>query len=141
MKTKRKSRSTFRSPGRRNRKLRSQGFQLPMRTAVVAVLLGSGVIFYLLVCSRNEALASQIKNEEHQLELLRRQVASEEVRWNDMIGPRSLQAALRQHNLNMRWPRPDQVVHIRDMALWESGAGETAVFSRLETSSRGVGVQ
>lgn len=140
MKAKTRNRGGYRSPGRRNRKLQSQGFQLPMRTAVFAVLLGAGLVYYLLVCSRNEALAAEIKTQEHELEQLRRRVASEEVRWNDMIGPRSLQAALRSHNLNMAWPRPDQIVHIRDMALWESGVGDTAVYTRVDRAVGGVNV-
>ena len=134
----RKKRVTVRT---RNRKLQSQGFRMPMRTALIAVFLGSVGIFYLLLCSRTDALARQIKTEEHDLEQLRRRVAAEEVRWNDMIGPRSLQAALRTHNLNMSLPRHDQVIHIRDMALWESGQGTGSLIGQLDHHRGGVGVQ
>lgn len=136
-KTKRKTTAT-RS---RNRKLQTQGFRMPMRSALIAVLLGAGGIFYLLLCSRTEALARQIKTEEHELEQLRRRVAGEEVRWNDMISPRNLQAALRANNLNMGLPRHDQVIHIRDMALWESGHGERTMVSRLDSNRGGMSVR
>lgn len=141
MATKRKTSKKRVTMRTRNRKLQSQGFRMPMRSALIAVFLGSVGIFYLLLCSRTEALARQIKTEEHDLEQLRRRVAAEEVRWNDMIGPRSLRAALKTHNLNMNLPRHDQVVHIRDMALWESGQGTTRLIGRLDQDQGGVGVQ
>jgi len=133
----RTKRTTARSPGRRNRKLRAQGFKLPMRTAVGVVVLACAGIFYLLLCTRAEALGRQIKHEEGELEQLRRRVAGEEVRWNDMIGPRTLQASLRRHKLKMDWPRPDQVVHIRDLPLWQAGAGQLDVYGQVNTRDGG----
>lgn len=132
-----KYRSGARSPGRKNRKLRAQGFQLPMRTAVGIVILACAGIFYLLLCTRTEALGRQIRQEEDDLAQLRRRVASEELRWNDMVGPRSLQATLRRHNLNMNWPRPDQVVHIRELPLWIAGGGHRELYTLVDNSQDG----
>jgi hypothetical protein len=134
MKTKTAHRPVNRNAGRRNRKLHAEKMRMPARTAVIVVLLSTVGFFYLLFCTRTEALGQQIKSEEDALEALRRKVAGEEVRWNDMIGPRSLRAALQRHQLTMAWPRPDQVVHIRDLALWESNAGQMNVYGRLDAA-------
>ena len=106
---------------------------MPATFSLFAVLVFGLGISYLWLCSRNEALARQIKVEEQDLEDLRRQVAAEEVRWSDLIGPRNLRRALSQHGLNMKHPDPSRVVHIRDMALWEStGVESSAVVGQLD---------
>ena len=122
-------RSRKRSPQRRktqskNRKLNAEGFRMPATFSLIMVLIFGVGISYLWLCSRNEALARQIKVEEQDLEDLRRQVAAEEVRWSDLIGPRNLRRALTKHGLSMKHPDPSRVVHIRDMALWESMGGD-----------------
>lgn len=130
------SRATKRKGGK-NRKLHAEGFRMPATFSLLMVMVFGVGLSYLWLCSRTEALARQIKVEEQGLEDLRRQVAAEEVRWNDLVGPRNLRRALKQKNLSMKWPEPHQVVHIRDMALWESTGGELNVVSRLERSGRG----
>jgi len=124
----------------RNRKLNAEGFRMPATFSLLMVLVFGVGLSYLWLCSRTEALARQINLEEQGLEDLRRKVAAEEVRWNDLMGPRNLRRALKEHHLTMKWPEPHQVVHIRDMALWESTGGEINVVGRLDTSSRGGGV-
>lgn len=121
-----------RTPGKRNKKLQAEGFRMPATVSLLLVMVFSIGLLYLWCCSRTEALGRQIKIEEQALEDLRRQVASEEVRWNGLIGPRNLREALKSHHLNMNWPRPEQVLHIRDMALWESNAGEMNVLGSLD---------
>lgn len=121
----------------KNRKLHAEGFRMPATFSLLMVLVFGVGLSYLWLCSRTEALARQIKLEEEGLEEVRQQVAVEEVRWNDLMGPRNLRRALKEHNLTMRWPEPDQVIHIRDMALWESTGGELNVVSRLDRSRRG----
>jgi len=123
----------------RNRKLHAEGFRMPATFSLLMVLVFGVGLSYLWLCSRTEALARQIKIEEQGLEDLRRQVAAEEVRWNDLVGPRNLRNALKKQNLTMNWPEPHQVIHIRDMALWESTGGELNVVSRLDRASRGGG--
>jgi len=113
---------------------------MPATFSLLMVLVFGVGLSYLWLCSRTEALARQINLEEQGLEDLRRKVAAEEVRWNDLMGPRNLRRALKEHHLTMKWPEPHQVVHIRDMALWESTGGEINVVGRLDTSSRGGGV-
>jgi hypothetical protein len=140
MKTIRQKKSAKRVPLRRNRKLQSQGFLFPAREASLLVVLTAFALGYLWLCSSTEALSKQIKVEEHELEQLRRKVAHEEVLWNDMIGPRSLRLALRKHNLDMNWPRNNQVIHIRDMALWEANGGQLNVYGQLDPQSGGVDV-
>ncbi len=140
MKTIRHKKSAKRVPVRRNRKLQAQGFLFPARVASALVVLTTFALAYLWLCGSTEALSKQIKEEERELDQLRRKVAHEEVLWNDMIGPRSLRLALRKHQLDMNWPRHDQVIHIRDMALWEANSGQLNVYGRLDASSGGVGV-
>lgn len=130
-----------RTPGRRNKKLRAEGFRMPATVSLLVVGLFGVGLFYLWFCSRTQALAEQIKIEEGQLDELRERVANEEVRWNDMVGPRRLRSALAAHKLDMDWPRPDQVVHIRDMALWEGNAGELNVVTRMDREPRESRVQ
>lgn len=125
------------APGRKNKKLHAEGFRMPATVSLFVVLFFGLGLFYLWFSSRTEALARQIKIEEQALDDLRRQVAGEEVRWNELVGPRNLQAALDAQGLKMDWPRSDQVVHIRDMALWESNAGELNVVTRLDRGSDG----
>jgi len=142
MKKKSPSRKTKRrTPGKRNKKLQAEGFRMPATVSLLGVLLFAIALFYVLFSSRTEALARQIKIEEQALEDLRRQVAGEEVRWNGLIGPRNLNLALKAHGLEMNWPRPDQVLHIRDMALWESNAGELNVLGQVDRETRGYRLQ
>ncbi|MGA0332537.1 MAG: hypothetical protein ACO3N7_06260 [Kiritimatiellia bacterium] len=142
MKKKKTSRSPARrTPGKRNKKLQAEGFRMPATLSLLGVLLFAIALFFVLFSSRTEALARQIKIEEQALEDLKRKVAGEEVRWNGLIGPRNLSLALKNHGLEMNWPRPNQVVHIRDMALWESNAGELNVLSRVDRDERGYRLQ
>jgi len=133
MKKRTKTRSTKRrTPGRRNRKLKTEGFRMPATLSLVLVMSFMVGGFYIWVGSKTEALAQQIKEEEQELKVLRQQVASAAARWSEMTGPRRLQAALAQHNLEMNWPRGDQIVQIRDMALWESNTSSLDVFTRVD---------
>lgn len=127
-----------RTPGKRNKKLQAEGFRMPASISLLVVMVFGVGLLYLWCCSRTEALGRQIKIEEQNLEDLRRQVAGEEARWNGLIGPRNLRTALKSHKLDMTWPRQDQVVHIRDMALWESTAGEMNVLGSLDRDEGGV---
>lgn len=142
MKKKTTSRNkTRRTPGKRNKKLQAEGFRMPATVSLLVVMLFSAGLCYLWFCSRTEALARQIKIEEQNLDDLRRQVAGEEVRWSGLIGPRNLRMALKSHRLEMNWPQPDQVVHIRDMALWENNAGEMNILSSLDRDRGGYRLQ
>ncbi|MEX2607905.1 MAG: hypothetical protein WD708_11215 [Kiritimatiellia bacterium] len=125
------------APGRKNKKLHADGFRMPATMSLLVVLVFGLGLFYLWFSSRTVALGRQIEIEEQALEDLRRQVAGEEVRWNELIGPRNLQAALVSHRLEMDWPRADQVIHIRDMALWESNAGQLNVVGQLDRRGDG----
>lgn len=121
-----------RKPGSRNKVLNTRRVRLPMSWMVMLTLIVVSVFAYLFLCTTTERLANQIKEEEQEIEQLRRRVASEEVRWSEMIGPRRLREALRKHNLVMEYPTAGQVVHIRDMAMWESGQGPVEMMGRVE---------
>jgi hypothetical protein len=131
---------TRRSNGRRNRKLQAEGFRMPATLTLMLVLAFGVGLFYLWVCSRNEALARQIRAEETRLSELRQQVSSAGARWSEMTGPRRMKQALAKHNLSMDWPRADQIVQIQDMALWEGNAGELRAVGRLDRTSGGMQV-
>jgi hypothetical protein len=144
MKTKKKTtrnRSTNRrSTGRKNRKLQAEGFRMPA-TLTLVLVLGFGVgILFLWVCSRTEALAVQIKQEERDLAELREQVSTAGARWSEMTGPRRLNEALAKHKLNMALPNANQIIRIHDMALWESNSGELDAYSRLDRDRGGLRV-
>lgn len=131
------ARSTGKRPrSKRNRKLQSQGFLFPTKVAAGLVLACVVGLSYLWVCSSCESLASQIKKEEHELKQLRNKVAQEEARWTDMTGMRSLSRALKKHNLDMDWPNPEQVVHIRDMGLWIETEGRTDLYGQMDIRER-----
>ncbi len=105
---------------------------MPATLSLVLVMSFMVGGFYIWVGSKTEALAQQIKEEEQELKVLRQQVASAAARWSEMTGPRRLQAALEKHDLEMNWPRADQIVQIRDMALWESNSSSLDVFTRVD---------
>lgn len=132
------TRKTRKPQGRRNRKLQAEGFRMPASvTMMIALVLGVG-FFYLWVSSRTEALARQIKEEETRLAELRQQVSSASARWSEMTGPRRLREALARHELDMDWPRTDQVVQIQDMALWEGNQGKMRAVGRLDRERGGA---
>jgi hypothetical protein len=140
-KSRRISASSPRTSGARNRKLQVEPARMPGPLTLLAALLFVVGLMFLWFSSRAEALSAQIKIEEQQLEDLRRQVAGEERRWSDLIGPRRLREALQAHRLNMDWPRPEQVIHIRDLALWRANAGELQALTRTERPELGSRLQ
>ncbi len=125
-------RKAGRKPGSRNKVLHTQRVRLPMGWMVLLTMLVVSVFAYLFLCTTTERLANQIKEEEQEIEQLRRRVASEEVRWSEMVGPRRLEEALRKHRLVMNYPASHQIVHVRDMAMWESGQGPVEMVGRLD---------
>lgn len=130
-------RTAGRKPGSRNKVLHTQRVRLPMGWTLLLVSLVVSAVAYLLLCTRTEALGRQIKAEELEIEQLRRRVASEEVRWSEMIGPRRLEEALRKQRLVMTYPAAHQIVHVRDMAMWESGQGSSSLVGRLDRDDGG----
>lgn len=125
-------RSAGRKPGSRNKVLHTRRVRMPMGWTLLLAMLVVSAVAYLLMCTRTEALGRQIKAEELEIEQLRRRVASEEVRWSEMIGPRRLEEALRKHRLVMNYPAAHQIVHVRDMAMWESGQGPVDMVGQLD---------
>jgi hypothetical protein len=130
-------RTSGRAPGSRNKVLHTRRVRLPIGWTLMLAMLVVGAVAYLLLCTRTEALGRQIRAEELEIEQLRRRVASEEVRWSEMIGPRRLEEALRRHRLVMNYPAAHQIVHIRDMALWESGQGPVEMVGQLDRADGG----
>lgn len=121
-----------RKPGSRNKVLHTRRVRLPMTWMVFLTMGVVSVFAYLFLCTTTERLANQIKSEEQAIEQLRRRVASEEVRWSEMVGPRRLEEALRRHGLVMNYPARHQIVHVRDMAMWESGQGTMEMVGHLD---------
>ncbi len=130
--TRKTGRTTGRKPGSRNKVLHTRRVRLPMGWMVLLTMLVVSVFAYLFLCTTTERLANQIKAEEQEIEQLRRRVASEEVRWSEMVGPRRLEEALRKHRLVMNYPANHQIVHVRDMAMWESGQGTADMIGQLD---------
>lgn len=130
-------RTAGRKPGSRNKVLHTRRVRLPMGWSLLLVMFVVSAVAYLFLCTTTEALGRQIKEEEQQIEQLRRRVASEEVRWSEMIGPRRLEEALRKHRLVMNYPANHQIVHVRDMAMWESGQGSSDMIGQLDRRDGG----
>lgn len=128
--------SRNRGRSRPNKRLQSQGFVFPARMASVLTVLTVLCLSYLWLCSSCESLGGKIKVAEFSLEEVSKKVMTEEYKWSDLIAPANMEKALRKHNLAMTWPRPDQVVHIRDMALWKASGGHLNDYTQLEERRR-----
>jgi hypothetical protein len=106
---------------RRNRKKKVEGNAFPVPFASLAVIIAVFSIAYLWLGSRCEMLGRQIKKEEAKREILLKRYLNEEYRWSRLKSPRNLERMLSHNNMNMRWPRRDQVVRLYDVSKYHSG--------------------
>lgn len=128
--TKRNTKSRSRS--RRNRKLQSERLPFSGQVAGIVALVSALSLVYLWHCSRNESLGLKLKDGERDIASLKAQVALEEDRWLDMTGIGNMRKSLEKHGLDMDWPDPSRVVHVRDLNVWIANGGQHRLYGQLD---------
>lgn len=81
--------------------------------AVVLVTVGGLALSYLWLDGRCDALGRRIKSLEQQKIALQRQVATEEYKWSNLTTFENMAKLLKQHGLQMEWPKEKSVVRVR----------------------------
>lgn len=97
---------------RRTNRKREAGFLFPIPLAIVLSLAAVLSLGYLWLCGRCEAMGGDIRRLERRQEALRRQVVNEEFKWSNLTSLRSIERALAQFDLPLRWPTDRQVIHL-----------------------------
>lgn len=112
---------------RRNRNYRKHTRTSPAPALVALGLLAVlGLAFgWLWLNTRCDLLAGRIKELEQQKNVLRRRVVSEELNWSNLTTYENMMKLLKQHGIEMDWPRERQIVRIRRAP--NSGASDPAV--------------
>lgn len=105
---------------KKNRK-KVDGFSFPVPFASLAVIVSVFALAYLWLGSRCEMLGREIKKEEAKKEILVKRYLNEEYKWSRMKSPRNLERVLKEHNVEMRWPRRDQIVRLYDTGEYRNG--------------------
>lgn len=100
---------------RRNRNYRKNARTTPVPGAVAVCLLAvlSISFAWLWLSNRCDYLGTRIKDLEQQKTVLRRRVVNEEFKWSSLTTYENMMKLLKQHNLEMDWPRERQIVRIR----------------------------
>lgn len=81
---------------------------------VVLVVAAAGLGFgYLWLGTRCDALGRRIKELEKQRVEVRRQVVNEEFKWSNLTTFENITRLLKKHNLEMDWPKQNDVVRLR----------------------------
>ncbi len=117
------------------RKHRQDGIILPIPFGGIVVLLSSLAIGYVWLDCRCGAIDIEIKQLQKQRDALQKTHLNEQCRWARMKSPRSIEAALREHRIQMALPRSDQIVVLRDPAAVPPSdrEEETVVFDGIES--------
>lgn len=98
---------------RRNRK-KVDNLAFPAQVAGLFVLLASFALGYVLLGCRIEALGKAIKELENKQTVLKHRYQNEELKWARMKSPENLERVLALYDIEMQWPRRDQVVRLYD---------------------------
>ena len=100
---------------------------------VVLLVCAAGLGFaYLWLGARCDALGRTIKNLEKERVAVRRQVVHEEFKWSNLTTLENINRLLKKHNLEMDWPRQNDVVRLRPAvtARVADEAGEERAYAR-----------
>lgn len=100
---------------------------------VVMVVAAAGLGFsYLWLGARCDTLGRRIKDLEKEKVAVRRLVVNEEFKWSNLTTFENITRLLKKHNLQMDWPRQNDVVRLRrpDTALARSEASEPRAYVR-----------
>lgn len=80
-----------------------------MMVVVAATILS---LSYISMRSRCEVLGREIELLEKEIEAKSKVYRTEHNKWLRMKSPQNIERALRDFNLNMDWPRQDQIIYI-----------------------------
>ncbi len=95
---------------RNNRKKKVDGFIFPVPFAMLVIFASTLALAYVWLGCRCEAVGREIKTLEIEHEELRRGYVNAKYKWTRMKSPENLERKLREMNIEMGWPRKDQVV-------------------------------
>lgn len=85
---------------------------LPAPLAGLAIVILTCAVGRVWLKSRCNRIGKEIQVLETERKKLRNQFVNEKCRWTRMKSPRSIEAALARHNINMALPRNDQIVWV-----------------------------
>ena len=109
-------------------KKRQARVPFPVLLANVLVLVAVLGLSYMWLCSRCDALGSDIKGKERKLISARKRLVNEQDRWSAVKAPQNIIGAIERHGLAMKMHHSSQIVEVGE---W-SAAGRTAMNSRRE---------
>jgi hypothetical protein len=78
----------------------------------VLVLLAAFALIYLYVCGRSAALGDKIAELEKVHANIRRQIATEQYKWERELTPGNIERLISKHKLDLVWPSEDSVVRL-----------------------------
>ena len=85
-----------------------------VNAAGVILTLFVMVIVNLLASSSGSRMVGSIREKERELARLEEERMRESARWEEMMSPEKLEIALVRNGLSMKYPRPDQVIRMRE---------------------------
>jgi hypothetical protein len=124
---------------RRNRKRKVEAVALPAPFAGLIVFVVVCALAYVWLDCRGEATGRLLKQAEVRQAELKKTLSNEEYKWVQTRSPANIERSLARYGIAMSWPRPDQIVRIRDgnteQRLLETEAA-VASYRRAELSHR-----
>jgi hypothetical protein len=101
---------------RRNRKRKVETAALPAPfTGFMVFAVVCGLVYVWLDC-RCEAVGRRLKQAESRRTELNKTLMNEENNWVQARSPANIERSLARYGMKMSWPRPEQIVRIRDDA-------------------------
>jgi hypothetical protein len=101
---------------KRNYRKNARTSPVPGGIAVFLVLAVGLALGWLWLDNRCDQLGMRLKELEQEKAALRRRVTNEEFKWSSLTTYESMMKLLKQHGIEMDWPRERQIVRIRRAA-------------------------
>ena len=98
---------------KKNRKKDSDGFIFPAPLAGILGAVAMIALCYLWLCSRCEALGSQLQTLEDNRRAAHQRRVNEECKWSNAKSPGNILALLQEKHLSMNYPEESRVVRLR----------------------------
>jgi len=100
---------------RRKRNYRKHARTSPVRGVLaLSIVTVAGLAFgWLWLSNRCDLLSAQIKDLERQKVAVHQRVVNEEFKWSNQITYENMVKLLKEHKLEMEWPRERQIVRIQ----------------------------